>query len=405
MESDIYYNFFKWLNSGDSYYPKLELQNRNGYRTITSKNPISNGEKIMSIPLDLIITYEKALKSKLNTTLKGMIDCEHTVFTLFLLEEKEIGDKSFWKPYLDILPRDFNNMALYFDDNLLKILGGTLALDKIKGRRAQLKLDYDKICMAEPSFGGRFTLDEFIWGRLVTITRIFGFSVNGQKTSGLVPLADMLNHKNPDRNTSATDTSWDFDNTSQTFRIVSNKNIKSGREVYDSYGFKCNSRFFVNYGFTVDDNDDDDETSIFEGKFHITGFYRATREGSEKTSNMFNDLRRKVINDYNSKVGKWDRELKILEILQQEIFYKISEFKEDYDTYVTLSQQESDFKKKCCYIMCLSELKILKKFERLCVYLIPILYHKKLNKIMDKKGRLVKSGSVLIDEYLTSILK
>lgn len=29
-------------------------------------------------------------------------------------------------------------------------------------------------------------------------------------------------------------------------------------QVYDSYGRKCNSRFFVNYGFALDDNEDNE---------------------------------------------------------------------------------------------------------------------------------------------------
>ena len=31
------------------------------------------------------------------------------------------------------------------------------------------------------------------------------------------------------------------------------------KQVYDSYGRKCNSRFFVNYGFALDDNEADNE--------------------------------------------------------------------------------------------------------------------------------------------------
>jgi hypothetical protein len=31
---------------------------------------------------------------------------------------------------------------------------------------------------------------------------------------------------------------------------------RSGDQIYDSYGRKCNSRFFVNYGFALDENED-----------------------------------------------------------------------------------------------------------------------------------------------------
>lgn len=33
------------------------------------------------------------------------------------------------------------------------------------------------------------------------------------------------------------------------------EDIARGEQVYDSYGRKCNSRFFLNYGFINKDND------------------------------------------------------------------------------------------------------------------------------------------------------
>ena len=34
--------------------------------------------------------------------------------------------------------------------------------------------------------------------------------------------------------------------------------IAKGETIYDNYGSKCNSRFFVNYGFINDNNEQDD---------------------------------------------------------------------------------------------------------------------------------------------------
>ena len=95
-----------------------------------------------------------------------------------------------------------------------------------------------------------FGLDEFVWARLVVITRIFGLVVSGNKTDGLVPMADMLNHKRP------RETSWTFDDSRGSFTITSLRPMLRGEQIYDSYGRKCNSRFFVNYGFSLDDNED-----------------------------------------------------------------------------------------------------------------------------------------------------
>eukprot|EP00479_Gromia_sphaerica_P013998 TRINITY_DN809_c0_g2_i3.p1 TRINITY_DN809_c0_g2~~TRINITY_DN809_c0_g2_i3.p1 ORF type:complete len:281 (-),score=92.73 TRINITY_DN809_c0_g2_i3:406-1164(-) len=65
-------------------------------------------------------------------------------------------------------------------------------------------------------------------------------------------MADMLNHKRP------RETKWTFSDAENGFIITTLKGMSSGDEVYDSYGRKCNSRFFVNYGFSLDENEDNE---------------------------------------------------------------------------------------------------------------------------------------------------
>ena len=89
-----------------------------------------------------------------------------------------------------------------------------------------------------------------MWARLAVITRIFGFDINGEKHDGLVAMADMLNHKRPH------ETSWNFDDSKNSFVITTTKRLLKGAQIFDSYGRKCNSRFFVNYGFALEKNED-----------------------------------------------------------------------------------------------------------------------------------------------------
>lgn len=80
-------------------------------------------------------------------------------------------------------------------------------------------------------------------------SRIFGIKINGRKTDSLCPLADMLNHKRPRH------TQWYFSDEFNSFVIQSLEDIEVGSEIFDSYGKKCNSRFLLNYGFIVENND------------------------------------------------------------------------------------------------------------------------------------------------------
>jgi len=70
-------------------------------------------------------------------------------------------------------------------------------------------------------------------------------------------MADMLNHKRPN------ETSWTFDDTRNAFTITTTKRILKGGQIFDSYGRKCNSRYFVNYGFSLDNNEDNQVALFF----------------------------------------------------------------------------------------------------------------------------------------------
>lgn len=61
-------------------------------------------------------------------------------------------------------------------------------------------------------------------------------------------MADMMNHRRP------RDTTWFYDNFKGSFIVQSLRNLDCGEEVFDSYGKKCNSRYLLNYGFTVLNN-------------------------------------------------------------------------------------------------------------------------------------------------------
>jgi histone-lysine N-methyltransferase SETD3 len=69
--------------------------------------------------------------------------------------------------------------------------------------------------------------------------------INGVKTDGLVPMADMLNHRRP------RETSWTYDDLRGAFTITALRSMGRGEQIYDSYGRKCNSRFFVNVRDTL----------------------------------------------------------------------------------------------------------------------------------------------------------
>ena len=102
-----------------------------------------------------------------------------------------------------------------------------------------------------PEFS-KYPLKEFSHVRMLISSRIFGITVDGKKTDSLVPLSDMLNHRCPQQ------TSWEYKEEYKAFVIDTKESIPRGDEIYDSYGRKCNSRFFMNYGFILEGNTDNE---------------------------------------------------------------------------------------------------------------------------------------------------
>ena len=172
---------------------------------------------------------------------------KHIFLMIFILVDRK-NPQSFFRPYYDILPKTLNNMPIFWNQAELKYLEGSYLLEQIKERNQAIEDDYAAICSIAPHFSNYSNLQEFKWARMCVCSRNFGLVINGIQTAAMVPYADMLNHYRP------RETKWQFDDSLQSFTVVALQSIAIGAQVYDSYGRKCNHRFLLNYGFSVENN-------------------------------------------------------------------------------------------------------------------------------------------------------
>ncbi len=186
-EDDEFDRMIRWLRAGGATFPYLYLRYyAEDYRGVHALSKIPNNKTILFVPLPLIMTSEVAKASDIGMKIiRHQVDLgsTHSYLASYLCQEKHNPD-SFWKPYLATLPQKYRNMPIFFEENELAELKGSFSLGKIADRKLELKEEYDNICNSVPEFS-RYTLDEFIWARLVVITRIFGLVINGTKTDGL----------------------------------------------------------------------------------------------------------------------------------------------------------------------------------------------------------------------------
>lgn len=257
-EIDKFTIFVDWLREGGSLYPKLYLKYYDeDYRAVHSKVSIGPQKEVVYVPLKQIMTTEKAKESEIGRAIRRShvrLNCSHSWLAAYLCQEKH-NPKSYWKPFIDILPDKYYNMPIFFNNHYNKHLKGSYSLEMAATRNRQLRQEYDQIARHCPEFR-KYHYLEFVWGRLAVITRIFSLRINGRTTDGLVPMADMLNH-HPTRQTT-----WGYSDEKAGFVMTTTRDVGKDEQIFDSYGRKWQGRYFVNYGFTIDENYEDNDAVI-----------------------------------------------------------------------------------------------------------------------------------------------
>jgi len=252
--------FFKWLIDGGAQFPLLCLHFCSSInRAINSKRTIQPDEDVLFVPYSHLMTSEIALVSRVGKQIieSGVqISSLHTYLASYLLQEKA-NPKSYWKPYIDILPKSYETIPLFFSEKQLTELKGSMTIDMIQDLHISLRAEYDSLVKHVPMYA-EYSYQDFVWARLVVISRIFVMVIDRRNTEGLVPLADMLNHKRPK------DTKWTYVPNRIGFVITTLNVIDKGCEVFNSYGRKCNSQYFVHYGFVPEENEGNEAVMYFE---------------------------------------------------------------------------------------------------------------------------------------------
>lgn len=222
-------------------------------RGVHAKTFIPSETICVLVPQKCLITVEMGQATEIGQIiLHSDLDLDapkHIFLMIYILWDRKVnGDKSFFKPYYDILPKTLRNIPIFWEEEELEWLKGSYLLTQISDRIDAITEDYEAICQVAPQIKDIATLEEFKWARMCVCSRNFGLQIDGHRTSAMVPHADMLNHHRP------RETKWSFDDDLKAFTITTLQPISAGAQVYDSYGQKCNHRFLLNYGFAVEDN-------------------------------------------------------------------------------------------------------------------------------------------------------
>lgn len=263
-DKEAFDDMFRWLKDGGSRFDSVKVDHfSRHHRGISCKKTTPVGHRIISIPSEQFITSEMAREQSaccIALGSNGKNISQHDALALFLVQEKRLGIDSQWHPYLNVLPAAFKSHSpMFMSKSERRLLGSSMCALTTASAIKKMRTSYDDYCECVSDLADNVTFSEFLWGRNVALTRGFGIpaGVNGASVVALVPLADMLNHDNHQPSTR-----WSYDAATDSFVMMTAKRMRAGVPLTDSYGEKCNWRWFVNYGFTMRTGNDDFNTTL-----------------------------------------------------------------------------------------------------------------------------------------------
>ena len=188
---DIYSKFKIWLNDNGAIYPNIEfpiayLKGRKIGCKTTKK--IDQNSAILYIPYKLIIDSSKI---EVNTTLPSLSRHNATKISYFLMKEIDKGQKSFYKPYIDlILSNNFNSYPVFWnEDDKIELNDGDFE-DKISNYNDEINQTCD--LMKKKTDVTKF--EHVLFKKIYTFVISKQIVIN-ENRSLLVPLVDLLNDK------------------------------------------------------------------------------------------------------------------------------------------------------------------------------------------------------------------
>jgi protein-histidine N-methyltransferase len=243
----------RWLLNGGARFPHLHLSHTGqGQRGLSSRAPIVAGDSVLVIPSTFVLTAERAKESAVGRLIQQRLP--HSNFpvymTAFLLHESR-RRHSFWRPQLDVLPTSYAHMPVCYGPREFALLEGCFVKRSLEQQRREFLAEYLTLCQHVPGFSA-FSYEAFLWARLVVLTRVFGLFMGEQRTTAMVPFADMFNHAVPP------DLSWMSvrERRGTGFAMFALRGAEAGMPLHISYGERSGSHMLLNYGFYPSDSDE-----------------------------------------------------------------------------------------------------------------------------------------------------
>jgi hypothetical protein len=227
--------------------PGFQLTTQDGIDwSFVATEPLAEDTTLLAVPGSMIFSSNQARQEFYSEAAEDLLDRLGTAgkipqfyLVLNILTEYERGDESPWFPWLNSLPRWFNNGAAMtpYCYECLPPLSASLAMQK------RVQYIHFKNALQQVNFISQETKSNdhlTKWAYNVVITRSFETNDGDLK---IVPLADMLNHG------TETDVEFAYNDQGDCY-VYTTREVPEGSPLRMSYGDPTNpSQLFATYGF------------------------------------------------------------------------------------------------------------------------------------------------------------
>jgi hypothetical protein len=244
-----------------------ELTNESSGRGLLARRSINQEEELLKIPLRLCFTKKSARQTLGLEILPPNIN-EYLAIACQLIHEKYVlGEKSFYKPYIDVLPEvsEVNPTFTWSKDDLV-FLEGSPVIAATKSMQMKLRNEYNdllggegKLCDQYPDIFPRehFTFENWVWAFTNLFSRAIRLrNMKQGETLAMVPYADLINHSPySGAYLDARETGdWLFKTGEEEVVLYADRAYRRMEQIYISYGPKSNADLLLLYGFALERN-------------------------------------------------------------------------------------------------------------------------------------------------------
>ncbi|XP_017528466.1 SET domain-containing protein 4 isoform X2 [Manis javanica] len=223
-----------------------------------SKTSLREGQIIISLPESCLLTTDTVIRSYLGEYIVKWQPPPSPLLALctFLVSEKHAGDRSLWKPYLDILPKAYT-CPVCLEPEVVNLLPKPLKA-KAEEQRIHVQEFFtssrDFFSSLQPLFSETvesiFSYSALVWAWCTLNTRAVYMKHTQRQcfsaepnTYALAPYLDLLNHS-PDVQVKAA-----FNEETHCYEIRTASSCRKHEEVFICYGPHDNQRLLLEYGF------------------------------------------------------------------------------------------------------------------------------------------------------------